>query len=267
MFNYGIIGALLIIFTAILLLFEIYPLAYWYAPISWMGFILFFDYLVSEKSGSSLLHNKSLTLYTFLLSIELWLILDLYNFLVFPAWYYQNLPNPQFFYYLLSISAILPSIIESIEFSNLYFPVKIKMKKFKFRIPRKIAFSLLLLSMCFFFISLIFKQLLQYTIPFVVIGMLLFSDSSNFLLKKQSFIGDLSNGNLTRLISSLIGGYVVCVYWEILNSLLTTWVYTPIIPFLTFSLLRVPLHVWIGSSIGYLGFYSTFLLFRNLIKK
>jgi len=270
MFNYGSIGILLIVFNVFTLFIGIHPFDYWYPPINWLGFILFFDYVIYKKKDKSLLHNSNLTFQTFLLSVVLWLIVDLYNFLFSQNWYYINLPYPQFFYYLLSVSLILPSIVESIEFTNTYFPFKLRTKKIP--IPKKLPFLLLFMTIILFFI-ITFYQLLEFTTPLLVVGLFLFSDSLNFLLKKTSFINDMTKGNLTRLVSSLTGGYILGIFWELFNVKYVTWVYndirtfSDIFSFVNFKFLNVQLYVWIGCGIGYLGLYSSFLLFKNLLGK
>lgn len=267
MVNYGLVGLLLFFFNIFTLSLEIHPLNFWYAPVNWLGFILFFDYLIYKKRGNSLLHNPILTFQIFLLSIILWLFVDLYNFLFSRSWYYINLPYPQFFYYLLTVSVILPSIVESIEFTNIYFPLQLKIKKIY--IPKQFIFLLFFISIILF-LTITFYQLLQFTIPLLLVSLFLFSDSLNFLMKKTSFINDIINGNLTRLITSLTGGYIVGIFWELFNAKFVTWVYNDIpifadiFPYINFKLLGVQLYVWIGCAIGYLSFYSIFLLFKNL---
>jgi len=269
MVNYGLIGLFLIVFNIFTLFLKIHPFDYWYNATNWLGFILFLDYLIYKKKGNSLLHNPILAVQTFILSIILWLVVDLYNFLLSQNWYYVNFPYPEFLFFMIIISEILPSIVESVEFANLYFPFKIKIRKIN--ISKKIVFILFSLSMIFIFI-VTFWELFELTVPILLVSLFLFSDSLNFLLKKKSFIGDLSNGNLTRLISSLIGGYIVGIYWELFNLKLVNWVYNIIpafdyiFPYLNLSLLRIPSHIWIGCAIGYVGFYSMFLLIQNILK-
>lgn len=160
--------------------------------------------------------------------------------------------------------------MESIDFTKAFFQIQLKWVKIS--IPQNFALLIAILGLILISSPIIFIKVRYLAIPMLMFGILLFSDSMNFLLRKRSYLGNLTTGNFTYLVSSVLGGYIIAIFWEIFNRGFITWVYNPIpllerFNIINYSILGVPLYIWFGAAFGYIGFYSAYEFFKNLLNK
>ncbi|MEM3754269.1 MAG: hypothetical protein QXE19_01070 [Candidatus Bathyarchaeia archaeon] len=219
---YTFIGLAIILLSMATILLRIMPLASWFCPLVWYGYIVFIDGLVFNYAKKSLLHKLKRFFAICLLSIVFWLIFEIYN-LFLKGWYYVNVPEPKVFAYAISFSTILPAVLETKEFLELskHFDIRIKHIKIK-----KIFLKLLIIFGILFLIApFIFPSTFMFFL--VWIGFFLLFDSINSLLGQKSLIEDISNGKLNTPISVFISGYICGFLWEFWNYwALAKWHYT-----------------------------------------
>ena len=90
---HGWLGALVLLVNQALLPWQIDPLARWYTPIMWTGYILLADAWVLRREGRSLLHDRPReALFMATVSIPLWLVFEGYNVRL-RNWAYFGVPE------------------------------------------------------------------------------------------------------------------------------------------------------------------------------
>ena len=90
---YGWLGLAVLLLDQALLPWQIDPLARWFTPVMWTGYVLLVDALVLRRRGASLLHDRPReALFMATVSIPLWLVLEAYNVRLMN-WAYFGVPE------------------------------------------------------------------------------------------------------------------------------------------------------------------------------
>ena len=241
--KYGFIGILLISFAEINFFLKIQPLASWYFPIIWLGFILVVDALIYKIRKYSPLMNHPVGLaFIFLLSIPFWYVFEFWNIFTLN-WYY----TPEFTPLIRFVSAafIFPAIYETyLLISTVHLFDNIKLQK-SHKITKKVLYSIVLLGVICFIIPVFFPK---FAFPMAWLTFFFILDPINYLHKQPSIIGHLKDKNLKVPLSFLFTGIIIGFLWEFWNYwAIPKWTYD--IPFISFfKIFEMPI-------LGYLGYF------------
>lgn len=241
--KYGLIGILLIIVVEINFFLKIQPLASWYFPIIWLGFILVIDAIIYKLRKHSPLMNQPLKLaFIFLLSIPFWYVFEFFNVFILN-WSY----TPEFTPIIRFISAmfIFPAVYETyLLILTLHLFDNIKLHK-SHRITKKLLYSMILLGMICFVMPIFFPK---FTFPLVWLTFFFILDPINYLHKQPSIIGHLKDRGLKVPLSLLLAGIIAGFLWEFWNYwAVPKWTYD--FPFINFfKIFEMPV-------LGYFGYF------------
>ena len=246
---YGLLGLIIIISAEATMFLKIQPFVYWVTPAVWFGYILLVDSIVFMLKGNSYLVNRKLkVIQLLLLSLDFWLIFEIYNLFV-PGWGYINLPKSRLETLVmgsLSFAAILPAIFETTElvqqlhiFSKVN--LKVKMHLNKFLITVLIVVGAIFLITPFIVVS-------SWAWAFVWTGFIFLLDPILYLFHdEKSLIMLTKKRKFNTIISLLVAGYICGFLWEFWNYWATSkWIY--IFPIMqNIKIFEMPV-------VGFLGF-------------
>lgn len=247
---YGFAGLAVVIVSEILMFRGVEPVATFFTPLVWTGYIAVMDGLVFRLRGVSLLRGRRPELaFLIPLSVVLWLVFELYNFSL-RNWTYINLPEPawvRWVGYAWAFATILPGIFETAEWLEAtgafarcrWRPLVIT--------PRVLHRSILIGAVLSFGPLVAPPETAPYLFGTVWVGYAFLLDPFNYFAGRPSLFRDLAAGRLERFACLFIGGLICGVLWEFWNYWAQAkWVYTvPIMPH--WKLFEMPL-------LGYLGF-------------
>ncbi len=246
--KYGVIGILLIIFVEINFFLKIQPLANWYFPLIWLGYVLVVDALVYKFKKTSLISNRfPQFLGMVIISMLLWWIFEFVN-LSIHNWSYSGtsgLDTAKNLFGSLSFATVLPALFETTELiRSIHLFDKKKLKK-----SHKISKTTLHVMIALGIISFILPIFLPaFTFPLVWLSFFLILDPINYLHKQPSIIQHLKDKNLVIPLSLLLAGIILGFLWEFWNYwAIPRWTYE--IPFVGFfKIFEMPI-------LGYLGYF------------
>ncbi len=230
---YGIIGLIVLIVAEVLLFLKVRLVAAYFTPIAWTAYILFIDSVIFKRKGESLLSTRPGELrYLLPLSVLFWMVYEAYN-LYMRNWYYINLPSNLFvrlFDYVWAYSTITPAILLTAELLET-FPLFNK-----FRIGKRVLKpSFLYTSLVIGIIFLVAPVLMPSNIAIylwapVWLGFIFLLDPLNYWTKQGSLFRDLERGQMGRILSLFVAGYICGFLWEFWNYWsYAKWIYT--VPF------------------------------------
>ena len=230
------------------------PVAVFFTPIAWTGYILWIDGAIYSLRGRSLLRNHPAEFaWLALCSIPLWLIFEAYN-LRLENWIYIGLPNNVWlrqFGYAWSFATIWPGIFETailFRALNWNLPESAAETPTAKPIHRALGITLLLVGLLMVTIPVIVPpQIGAYLFGLVWLGFIFLLEPINRWTGRASLWSDLSRGDSSRLRALLWAGMVCGVFWEFWNWFAAAkWFYiVPILP--EWKIFAMPLP-------GYLGF-------------
>ncbi len=246
---YGILGILLIFFVELNFFLKIQPLANWYFPLVWIGYILIIDALIYKLKRNSLISNRLSTFIGMaLLSAGVWWIFELMNLAV-NNWTYTSTTSMSRIASLLmrniSFATVLPAVMETAElFRTFHLFDAITLKK-KYRISTRFIHIMMELGVAALILPFFFPS---FTYPLVWLSFFLILDPINYLHHQPSIIQHLKDRKLAIPITLLLAGIFCGFLWEFWNYwAIRKWVYD--IPFLGFfKIFEMPV-------IGYLGYF------------
>ena len=237
------------------------PVATFFTPIVWWGYILLVDAIVYRINKRSLIVSRPLEFLLMLpLSVGIWFIFEFYNLFI-RSWHYINLPSQlwvRLLGYGFAFCTIAPALLETAELISSFRWVK----RLAQRRPR--AFSSWLTP--FFFIGVVFLTLpfifpSNYMSPLVWLGFVFLLEPVNYRFQGGSLLRDWEEGDCRRLLSLLLAGFWCGILWEFWNYwAYTKWVYT--VPYLPeIKIFEMPV-------LGYFGFptftVECFLMYSTL---
>ncbi|MBI4531829.1 MAG: hypothetical protein HY709_09960, partial [Candidatus Latescibacteria bacterium] len=224
---YGVIGFAIIVIAEVLMFNDYRPVAMFFTPIVWTGYILFIDAWLYKLRGESLISDRRRELISMIpLSIGCWIIFESYNLLL-NNWYYQNLPEHpllRLFGFAWSFATIFPGIFltaELLEESNVIGPCPVR----PWRITRRLQAIYIAVGGICLIVPLFLHS--PYLFPPVWAGFIFLLEPLNYRLGGISFLRDLESGRARRLWALLASGLICGILWEFWNYwTYTKWVYT-----------------------------------------
>ena len=257
----GYIGAGVVFVAEVLMFAGLEPVATYFTPIAWTGYIFWADAAVYSIRGRSLWKNhRTEFAWLALCSIPLWLIFEAYN-LRLANWVYVGLPQSwlaRHLGYAWSFATIGPAILEPAALvprlahsrepnrrtSEAGNPETLRAPCPTGRDTTLVIFlgALLLLAPL-----LAPQRIASYLFGAVWLGFIFFLEPINCRLGSESLWKDLRQGRVSRLKTLLVSGFICGLFWEFWNYWAQArWVYTvPILP--EWKMFAMPL-------VGYLGF-------------
>ena len=249
----------------LLLSLDVEPLAVYFTPLVWSGYIMAIDAAVFALRGRSLIRSEPQAfVWMAILSIFLWLIFELYN-LRLQNWTYVGLPRNEYLRYLgygWSFATILPAILETAEllmsavFRTGWPPVEVDARtdtplglmagESKAR-RRAAAWGWVVLGAVMVSVPLLApRDLGAYLFGSVWLGFIFLVDPLNDRGGRPSLWNDLREGCGARLKALLLSGAVCGILWEFWNYWATAkWFYiSPILE--NWRLFEMPLPGFLG---------------------
>jgi hypothetical protein len=258
---HGPIGVALFCLAAIMLGEGREPFATYFYSFAWWSYILAADALVYWVRGESLMMNRTRSFLIMIpLSIFIWCIIEGFNFRL-ANWHYIILP-PAFWQrwigYAVAYGTVLPGLCETAHLlqATRYFRA-VSIKRWR---PSLRSLNLMISAggACLLAPLLIPR----YCFPLVWIGFALILEPLLYRSGNDSLLNDIEHGNLTRLLTLLIGGLICGFLWEAWNFWAQAkWIYT--VPFFEkLKLFEMPL-------LGFLGFspfaVSAYAMYRIIL--
>jgi|DewCreStandDraft_5_1066085.scaffolds.fasta_scaffold01366_3 hypothetical protein len=265
---YGWCGLATLVIAEVLMVQRVPPVAQWFTPIMWSGYILLADALVLRLRGASLIHDRPREFMMMLwLSILCWLVFEVYNIRL-KNWYYIGVPPEPWLRNLAygwSFATIFPSLFETADllsaakhrWSALGFPRRLQARPRRMT-PVWLSASFLIGLACVAIPPLLPDDLRldalpaplpRYMFAFIWLGFILLLEPINYRLGAPSLYRDWEQGYWGRTARLLLAGVLCGFLWEFWNYwAIGKWIYA-VPPPLDFGprIFEMPL-------IGFLGF-------------
>ena len=216
--HYGWAGIAILAAAEWLMFHQVDPVATYFTPIAWTGYILLADAAVHAITGHSRLRDTPAEFAKMaLLSIPLWLIFEGYN-LRLQNWTYLGLPLNRalaLLGYGWSFATITPGILETadlVEAFGWFQPAP----PVRFSVPAQ-AVMLALGSACVALPLALPQATAAYVFALVWVGFIFLLDPINYRLRLPSILGDFAAGRRGRFYSLLISGFICGWLWEFWN--------------------------------------------------
>jgi hypothetical protein len=248
---HGWLGAIVLLVNQALLPWQIDPLARWYTPIMWTGYILLVDAWVLRREGRSLLHDRSReALFMATVSIPLWLVFEGYNVRL-RNWAYFGVPEDPIvagIAYAWAFATIWPGIFETAALLGAG-PLPTPPPRRAFVPPSPGLRRAMAVGVVFLVVPpLLPAPVRPWTFGFVWLGFVLLLDPLNARRGRPSFLAAWAAGDRAFVWRWLLAGLVCGVLWEFWNYwALARWRYVGVPVFPSLKLFEMPLA-------GYLGF-------------
>jgi len=255
-FAHGWIG-LGVIAAAEILLFTGQPVvAGWFTPIVWTGYVLFVDALAARLTGRSYLTTDRVDgVLVALASVLCWWLFELYNAPRFWRggedavglwWRYHGL-EPNLFLRRIGYDWAFATIFPAMFLTAAVLRATV-FRRARVR-PWRPPPGLLRLAIAAGVVGVVLPLVVvsQWLVPLVWAGWVLLLEPLNYRRGLPSWLGDLAQGDASRLLALLGGGAICGVLWELWNYWAATrWTYT--VPYLGgVKIFEMPV-------LGYLGF-------------
>ena len=235
---------------------KIRPFFYYYIT-SWWSYIIFLDAVLSLKYKRFFVLDRYLPV-LIVISSGYWCLFELINIRL-QNWFYISLPpeaSYRYLGYLLGFGTVLPAIYLT---QNAIQSVLGKVRVQSIHIPHYSFYALITGG-----VTLVLAVALpEYCFALAWVFPFLLCDGFNYLHGYNSFMGDLQEGRMEQLVSSLLSGLVCGFLWEFWNYWsLTKWVYS--VPFFEKGkIFEMPLVGYVGFLIFSLGTIA----FKNFLDR
>ncbi|HWP83690.1 MAG TPA: hypothetical protein VNN17_00740 [Terriglobia bacterium] len=244
------------------------PVAVYFTPIAWTGYLLWVDGAIYSLRGRSLLRNRPWE-FAWLAgcSIPLWLLFEAYN-LRLANWIYVGLPDNvwlRILGYGWAFATIWPGIFETamlLRALGWNAPPPAAADRAAHPPPATIGWIVSAAGLAMLMVPLLVgKEVGRYLFGLVWLGFIFLLEPLNRRTGRPSLWADLSRGDSSRLRALLWAGMLCGLWWEFWNWFAAArWFYTvPILP--EWKVFAMPLP-------GYLGFpafaVECFVLFALL---
>lgn len=217
--HYGYLGLAVIAIAEVLMFRKAEPVATFFTPIAWTGYIAVVDAAVLSLAGESLLHTRGREfLAATALSAPFWLVFEAYN-LRLENWTYINLPPNllvRYFGYAWAFSTIWPAMLETAYllraaglWQKTYAPLKVSAGLR--RLSPWLGAAMLVIPL------LMPRSLAAYLFGLVWLGFIFLLDPLNARLGGASLLDELAQGRRGRLYALLASGLVCGIFWEFWN--------------------------------------------------
>ena len=230
------------------------PVASFFTPLAWTGYILWIDGAIYSLRGRSLLRNHPAEfVWLAFCSIPLWLIFEAYNLRI-ENWIYIGLPSNWWLRqigYAWSFATIWPAIFETaallraMDWNSPVHPTAPGTAK-----PIQPGLAITISAIGFLMVTippLLSPPIGRYLFGSVWLGFIFLLEPINRLAGRASLWSDLSRGDSSRLCALLWSGAICGIFWEFWNWFAAArWFYTvPILQDWKIFAMPIP---------GYLGF-------------
>lgn len=248
MIPHGVVGLILIAVFQLALIFKIEPLASYYFPFIWFGYIFVVDALVYQLKQDSLVHNHFSTFCLMLiLSSIFWWLFEAINYFGVNDWRYVGsftyIVWVKLLFKTIAFSTVLPAVWVTYDLMRALhlfdFHVKVK-----YCIPQAVLYLIVLIGILSFGLTFYMPAL---AFPLVWLAFFLMLDPINYIKKQPSIMAYLLNGKLCIPLSLMLAGLICGFFWEFWNYWAPVkWVYD--LPYFNFiKIFEMPI-------LGYFGY-------------
>ncbi len=266
---YGWIGLGIVVVAQGLMFLRVDPVATWFMPIVWSGYILFADALALHLRGESLVHDRPREFLMMLwLSLGLWLIFEVFN-LRLMNWYYIGVPRQpglRNLAYGWSFATIFPGIFETADWlGGLLGFERLRSAPRRFS-PFLWALSFVLGAACVTIPLALPSRVSRFLFGFVWVGFILLVEPINCYMGAPSLFRQWEEGRLGDTLRFLAAGAVCGLLWEFWNYwALAKWVYA--VPILSeVKVFEMPVVGFLGFPPFALGCYALYHFARRLLR-
>jgi len=265
--KYGIFGLVMIIVAQMGLFFRLQPIAQWYFPILWFGYILLIDAVIFKLQGRSLISSKTkLFLIMLPVSSAIWWMFEGVGFIL-KNWYYTGLEGFGsklwlFVFGTLSFATVIPAVFETaMLLKTLHLFDRVRLKH-GYRLTKRFLHILVASGIACLVLPLAFPFLF---FPLIWIAFFLLLDPINYLHGRPSIISHLYDRKLSIPLSLYIGATLCGFLWEFWNYwAIPKWHYS--IPFVNFmKIFEMPLLGYLGYGPFGLELYAMYHFAASLI--
>lgn len=247
---YGYVGLALLLAAELLLFRHVEPVASFFTPIAWTGYLLTVDAAVFALRGRSRLRSSPREFaWLALWSVPLWLVFEAYNWRL-QNWMYVGMPErlwQQALGSIWSFATILPALFETADLIEaLGHFENASARGWRFYLRRLNV--MVVLGVLFLVVPLVVPaRAAPYLFALVWLGFIFLLEPINYARGHPSLLADIKQNRGTRLYSLMAAGLVCGLLWEFWNYWAAAgWVYT--VPLgQELKLFQMPLP-------GYLGF-------------
>ena len=266
---YGWLGLGIVVVAMGLMFLRVDPVATWFTPIAWSGYILLADALALRLRGESLIHDRPREFLMMLwLSLGLWLIFEVYN-LRLMNWYYVGVPRHSALQGLAfgwSFATIFPGIFETADWLGGVF----KLEGVRIA-PRRFSPFLWALSFVVGVAFVTIPPALPYCVSrflfgFVWLGFIFLIEPINYQMGAPSLFRQWEEGRLGDTLRFLAAGAVCGLLWEFWNYwALAKWIYA--VPILSeIKIFEMPVLGFLGFPPFALESYVLYRFARRLLR-
>jgi hypothetical protein len=222
------------------------PFTSWFYCFAWWSYILFMEAFLYHRGGYSMLFTSPRRFLELLpLSLNVWLIFEIFNFRL-HNWSYLDVPSSltiRWLGYVISYATVLPGIFTTwrlLHYLGLFQGQRVK----PLLLPQHCHAILAWLGLAQLVLPLIWPR---YFFPLVWGGFIFLLEPVNHKLQGKSLLRDWETGSLQRFCQLLCAGACCGLLWEFWNFWAgAKWVYTiPLVHGL--KIFEMPL-------LGFLGF-------------
>jgi hypothetical protein len=262
------LGVLLVSEAAMLAHVE--PFWTWHTPFAWTGYVLLVDGIVYKVRGSSWL-TDSRREFAFLcvVSIPLWVVFEGYNLLI-RNWYYINLPQNlviRCFGFAWAFATISPGIFQTAELVAALRGSRVAVigSSRSTMDSRLSTIDYVSLAIGSAMLLLPIVRPSPYLAAPVFLGFIFLLDPINARAHDSSLLGDARQGNYSRGVNLLIGGFICGGLWEFWNFWARAkWIYT--VPILgDIKIFEMPVLGYFGFPPFALECFTMYIFTRRLL--
>jgi len=247
--GYGFAGLGILILAEVLMFMKVEPVASFFTPIAWTGYILVLDAVLFRLRGESwIVHRPGQFIFMAVFSIVAWVWFELYN-LHLQNWRYIGLPQNlavRVAGYAWAFATIFPGILltsQVIDSLGVFQGAMVETRVLRWR---TLYVWMVVGALCVTVPLFVPSSVAKYLFGLVWVGYVFLLDPINYFLGTPSLFRDLERGKLDKLLSLFLAGALCGFLWEFWNYWATAkWEYT--VPFLQEpKIFEMPLFGFLG---------------------
>jgi len=235
----------------------------WFYCFAWWSFLLALDGVNVRRTGASTLFGAgSDFLFSAFLSVPVWLVFELFN-LRLKNWSYQGVPASlpeRWAGYFIAFATVIPALkiiaafIRSLHKNKKWACGRLAVTPAFLRLSLVLGFASLTAT-------LVWPRLF---FPLVWLGFIFLLEPLNYRRRRPSLLGDLEEGDASRLAEWLSAGLAAGLIWELFNFWAGShWEYH--IPYLNFGrIFQMPVFGFLGFLPFALEVFAIAALARGL---
>lgn len=241
-----ILSSLAFVLATAAMLQRLEPFCSSYYSFAWWSYIIFSQSFLYLRGGHSILfENIREFLLLVLLSINVWLIFEAFNFRL-SNWHYINIPSDiseRWTGYPIAYSTVLPGIFSTVALLDTFGILKNSQCR-PLNNPQRLYVPFLCIGAAFFALPLLWPQ---FFFPLVWGTFIFLLEPLNHKFGAPSLLRDWENGSLRKFYLLLLSGALCGFFWEMWNFRAgSKWVYS--IPYVgVLKIFEMPI-------LGFMGF-------------